>query len=397
MNWFANLFGRQQGASKVSNVGELKEKLNRKILVVGGGIGGLSAAIALRKYGMVVDIIERDPEWSVYGVGIIQQANVVRAVQQLGVIDDYVRSGFGFDHVKVFTPVGDEIVTVPSPKLVEGYPACLGIARTSLQKVLGDYATNSGANLRLGLTVSELREENDKIIVDFSDGTTGIYDAVIGADGVYSQMRTSLFPEAAKPTFTGQSVWRYNFPRPAEVEGLWVYNGSPGVGLVPMSDEVLYMYVTTAEPDNPRIPKNALAEEMKKRLENHKSPLIQKFSEQITDPEEVVYRPLEGMLLEGDWHKGKVALLGDAVHATTPHLGQGAGLAIEDALVIAEELSKASTVEEAFAAYRARRFERCEYVVKRSLEICKGQLGEGPLIDNSKATAEMFGVISQPI
>lgn len=102
-------------------------------------------------------------------------------------------------------------------------------------------------------------------------------------------------------------------------------------------------------------------------------------------------------MLEGDWHKGRIALLGDAVHATTPHLGQGAGLAIEDSLVIADELSKASSPEEAFQKYRDRRYERCEYIVKNSLAICKGQLGEGPLVDTGKATADAIVVVSEPI
>ena len=92
-----------------------------------------------------------------------------------------------------------------------------------------------------------------------------------------------------------------------------------------------------------------------------------------------------------------MVLLGDAVHATTPHLGQGAGMAIEDSLVLADELAKADTPEAAFRAYRDRRYERCAYIVDKSLEICMGQLGKGPPVDNAKATAEMFGVVAQPI
>ena len=371
--------------------------LAKDILVIGGGIGGLSASIALRNKGMNVDIIERDPEWSVYGVGIIQQANVIRAVAELGVIDDYVSSGFGFDHVKIFAPNGTEIAKVPTPTLAEGYPANVGISRPALQRVLGDSAKSAGANLRLGTTVSSYTDDGQKVHVTFSDGRKASYDGVIGADGVYSQLRGSLLPKAEKPEFTGQSVWRYNFNRPPEVDGLWVYNGSPGVGLVPMGEDVLYMYVTTAEPDNPRFDPSTLADEMRSRIENHPSPLVRGFAAQITDPSEVVYRPLEGLMLKGDWSQGRIALLGDAVHATTPHLGQGAGLAIEDAIVIADELAKTDDVEAAFKAYRNRRFERCAYVVDSSLAICMGQLGKGPLIDNSKATAEMFEVVAKPI
>jgi 2-polyprenyl-6-methoxyphenol hydroxylase-like FAD-dependent oxidoreductase len=92
-----------------------------------------------------------------------------------------------------------------------------------------------------------------------------------------------------------------------------------------------------------------------------------------------------------------VVLLGDAVHATTPHLGQGAGLAIEDSLVLADELVRHDDIEVATTAYRDRRFDRCAYIVRASLAICMGQLGKGPLVDNAKVTAEMFALTAQPI
>jgi 2-polyprenyl-6-methoxyphenol hydroxylase-like FAD-dependent oxidoreductase len=92
-----------------------------------------------------------------------------------------------------------------------------------------------------------------------------------------------------------------------------------------------------------------------------------------------------------------VALLGDAVHATTPHLGQGAGMAIEDALVLADELEAAETLDPALEAYRNRRFERCRYIVESSRAICFGQIGKGPLIDNATATREMFMKVAEPI
>ena len=90
-------------------------------------------------------------------------------------------------------------------------------------------------------------------------------------------------------------------------------------------------------------------------------------------------------------------LIGDAVHATTPHLGQGAGMAVEDSIVLAEEIAKAADPQEAFTAFRNRRFERCRFIVEKSLEICHGQIGKGPPVDNAKATSEMFAVVSQPI
>lgn len=369
-------------------------KLN--VLIVGGGIGGLSAAIALRRVGHEVAVIERDPAWSVYGVGIIQQANVLRAMEQLGVLDRFVDAACGFDAVEIFSPDGTKIARIPTPSLVPGKPANVGIGRRALQTVLGDSAKGLGAQIRLGLTVESLCDDGSKVHATFSDGSAGEFDLVVGADGVYSQIRDLILPDAERPVFTGQAVWRYNLPRPADLDALQVYNGSIGVGLVPIGPELMYIYVTTAEPDNPRYPRKGLAAAMRSKLTGC-APAIRALAEQIVDDEAVVYRPLAGMMVHGPWSRGRVGLLGDAVHATTPHLGQGAGMAIEDAIVLTEELEKHDDVEAALKAYRERRYERCRYIVESSLAICYGQLGKGPPVDNHKATAEMFDLVSQPL
>lgn len=367
-----------------------------EILIIGGGIAGLTSAISLGGKGHTVTVIEKDPDWTVYGVGIIQQANVLRAMKQLDLLEDYLGAAVGFDKVAVHAPNGMKVAEVPSPRLVEDCPANVGISRKALHKVLSDRARAAGAEIRLGVTVTMLEDSGDKASVRFSDGAEQAFDIVVGADGVYSQTRQMVMPDAPGPEFTGQAVWRYNLPRPADHDALHVYNGPTGIGLVPMSQDLMYMYVTTAEPDNPRYAREGLAAKMREKVRDC-APAIRTLSEQITDDEGVVYRPLEAMMLYGAWHEGRVVLIGDAVHATTPHLGQGAGMAIEDSIVLAEELSARATPAEAFAAYRERRFERCRYIVEQSLAICRGQLGKGPPVDNAKATAEMFAVAAQPI
>jgi 2-polyprenyl-6-methoxyphenol hydroxylase-like FAD-dependent oxidoreductase len=366
------------------------------VLVIGAGIGGLTSAIALRQRGFTAHLVEKDPHWSVYGVGIIQQGNVLRAVDQLGILDRYINAGAGFDAVEVYAPNGMKVARVPSHRLLQDRPANLGVGRRALQKVLGDAALESGATLARGITVRSLDDDGAGVVAQFSDGSQGRYDLVVGADGSYSATRAMLWPDAPQPAFTGQSVWRYNLPRPAGLDALHVYNGPIGAGLVPIGQDLMYLYLTTPEPGNPRYAREGLAAAMRGKMQAC-APAIRDLAEQITDDDGVVYRPLDGLLVEGPWHRGRVVLLGDAVHATTPHLGQGAGMAIEDSLVLAEELARHGTPEAAFTAYRERRFDRCAYIVRQSLAICMGQLGMGPPVDNAKATAEMFAVTAAPI
>lgn len=368
----------------------------QNILIIGGGIGGLTAAIALGKYDHKLTVIERDPEWSVYGVGIIQQSNVVRAMQQLGILDDYLDVGYGYDGIEVYIPTGERVAQIPSPKLVEGKPANVGIGRPALHKVLGDRAKAAGAEIRLGVVADTIEELGDQVEVSFSDGKQEHFDLVIAADGVYSSTRKMYFPEAAKPEFTGQSVWRYNFQRPEDVTCLHAYEGRIGLGLVPLSDELMYMYVTTPEPDRDDYPIDGIATAMREKVPKI-APRIAELAEQIIDDAGVVYRPMDGMFVDTAWHKGRVVMLGDAVHATTPHLGQGAGMAIEDAIVLAEEIDRADTATDAFTTYQSRRHDRCKYIVNASLAICRGQLGLAPAPDQATASMEMFQETAKPI
>lgn len=367
-----------------------------RILVIGGGIGGLTSAIALRQKGFAVDVIERDPNWSVYGVGIIQQSNVIRAMAELGIIDDYLDAGCAFDRVDVYIPTGQKVASVPTPKLIDGYPANIGIGRPALHKVLGDRTRATGADVFLGVTATEWHDDGEGVDVTFSDERSERYDLVIGADGLYSQTREKLMPEAAEPRFVGQGVWRYNFPLAGEVGSMSVFEGPTGLGLVPTSPTQMYMFVTTPEPGCPRYPREGLAKVMRDKLRGIPAPQIQELASQITDDDGVVYKPLEVLFVDGPWHRGRVVLIGDAVHATTPHLGQGAGMAVEDSLVLADELAKGGAIDTALTAFHQRRFKRCRYIVEASVGICEAQLS-GSRVDQATATKGMFDVVSQPI
>lgn len=371
-------------------------KLN-SVLVIGGGIGGLTAAIALSRKGYPVEIIEKDPSWTVYGVGIIQQFNVVRAMGSLGMLEDYMAEAYGFDFTEMFTPTGQKIAEFPTPRLAgEQYPSNAGIRRTDLQRVLATRAKELGVRVRLGVIAETLADDGNGVDVTFSDGSRGRYDIVVGADGVFSRTRTQIFPYAPRPRYTGQWVWRYNFPQPDDLKCIRIFTGPHSAGLVPLGKGLMYMFLLSREEPDFRLPKDGAAAIMRDRAKGA-APQIVALAEQIADDEGVVGRPLETVFVEGDWHKGRVVLIGDAVHACTPHLAQGAGLAIEDGLVLADELDKAEDPRAAFKAFQDRRFERARFIVVNSVRMGDSQMGKIEHVDMADLNRQSIALMAQPI
>nr|BFE98197.1 hypothetical protein GCM10020185_87330 [Pseudomonas brassicacearum subsp. brassicacearum] len=185
-----------------------------------------------------------------------------------------------------------------------------------------------------------------------------------------------LFGDQYPPRFTGQAVWRYNFPRAAGIDHLATFQGPAGnAGLVPLGQDQMYLFMTSHEPANPRMEPATLATRMRQRLSGFTG-LIGELREQIIDSEQVVYKPLEVVFVSEPWYRGRVVLIGDAVHATTPHLGQGAGMAIEDAVVLGEELVAGGSVEQQLERFMARRYERCKFISESS--VLAGEKGNGP-------------------
>src|SRR3954451_10924137 len=162
----------------------------KKVLIVGGGIGGLSATKALRDKGIDVDVVERNPKWDVYGVGIIQPGNAVRALDDIGLADEAVKQGWPLLHSRLFTTDGHLIGEPPFSKVAdERFPPGNGITRPRLHKILQDAALSTGADVRTGVTFESIDDQGDSVEVKFTDGETRSYDLVIGADGIHSAVR----------------------------------------------------------------------------------------------------------------------------------------------------------------------------------------------------------------
>lgn len=369
-----------------------------KVLVVGGGIGGLCAAIALRREGVLVDLVEIKSDWTVYGVGIIQQSNVVREMARLGVLDRYLEAAYSFEDVGIYDLEGTPLARIPGQRLAgPQYPANVGISRPALHQVLSSTAIELGANVRLGMSVESIEQDDAGVDVTLTDGTRERYALVVGADGVYSKIRGMLFGDKYKPRFTGQAVWRYNFPRDPSIDHLASYMGPGGnAGLVPLSNELMYMFSTSHEPENPWFAPEQLAPLMRDRIANIGG-LVGSLREQITDSSQVVYKPMEVVFVDEPWFKGRVLLIGDAAHATTPHLGQGAGMAIEDALVLSMELAGGGSMADKLQRFMARRFERCKFISEKSVLAGDREMARDQTFDRIGLTKQMLKLTAEPI
>lgn len=358
----------------------------RKALVVGGGIGGLTAAVALRRAGIEVDLVEIKNTWSVYGVGIIQPNNVMRALDRVGLAQACVDSGGAYPGWRIYSETNALVFEAPaSNRSAPAFPPYNGITRPLLQSILQEAAIAAGTRTRLGVTVKEAVETDKGLLVTCTDDSREYYDLLIAADGINSASRSRIFGDAVAPRFTGQCVWRYNFARLADMTWGEVYYGNgTKVGLVPMSATAMYMFLVTAEPSNPRMPPEQLADLMKDRLADYTG-RVAELREAITDSAAVVYKPMESVLLPEPWYRGRQLIIGDAAHATTPHLAQGAAMAIEDAVLLGELLGQDRTLDSALAEFMSRRFKRAKYVVDCSDQIAAWELEQWNSIVNPAA------------
>jgi len=371
-----------------------------KALVIGGGIGGLSTTLAFRHQDFDVDVVERDPDWGVYGVGIIQPGNALRALDSLGLAEACVEAGHRIVGDRTWLADGETPIAAHEwPALVEHLPPGNGLTRPNLHEILTSRTLASGAHVRTGVTFTEIDTSDDHVDVAFTDGERRQYDLVIGADGLYSKVRERLFSSELRPRFTGQVCWRYNLPRHEGLEEIWMWFGPHGsAGFVPLGEDLMYILtIETPIPDlRAAIERDGAAAVYRQRLAPFAGP-VAGVREQIVDDEAVVVRPIENIIVPAPWHRGRVVLIGDAAHGATPHCGQGAAQAIEDGIVLAEELAKNVPVTEALDAFTARRYERCRAIVEGSEKVGQWEQDHSLPIDPDATRNAVIMTASAPI
>jgi 2-polyprenyl-6-methoxyphenol hydroxylase-like FAD-dependent oxidoreductase len=368
-----------------------------RALVIGGGVGGMSAALALARRGVEVELADADPHWRAYGAGISVTGLSLRAFDDLGILDEVRDKGFVGAGMRLRSVDGSVIMETPTPP-GDAPPIARsgGIMRPVLHEIMSNRVRNAGVRVALGAEVTDLAQDAEGVEVAFPDGRNVRFDLVVGADGIFSKTRQALFADAPEPKFTGQGCWRIVADRPPEVDRAEMWLGGPvKLGFNPVSREKMYAFILEHVADNPWYEPEEQLPHVAELLRPYGG-YVATIRENLGEDSLVNYRPLEWVMLPPPWHKGRIVMIGDAVHATTPHMASGAGLAVEDGLVLAEELAKHDDVEEALAAFSARRFDRARMVVENSVRIGEIEMAGGDQRDANAMLGDTMHKLQQP-
>ncbi|TIC82631.1 FAD-dependent monooxygenase [Nocardioides sp. GY 10127] len=345
----------------------------RSVLVVGAGAAGAATAILLAEGGVSVDLVEAKADVSALGSGITIQGNALRVLRDLGVWEACGELGYSFDSLGIRAPDPAGTLVAELEEIRTGgpdLPATMGMYRPDLARILVDRAVEAGAKLRLGTTFTTISQDEDGVHVEFSDGSSGRYDLLVGADGIRSAVRSALGVEL-ETRATGMGIWRVFAPRPASVTRTdLVYGGRCYIaGYCPTGEDSLYAYVVEDAQDRSGLSPEEGLEVMRELASSYHGPWDD-IREVMTDASRVNYTWFETHVLPEPWNRGRAVLIGDAAHTCPPTIAQGAAQALEDAVVLAELLLDRDEVDDAlWSAFHARRLPRAAEVVAASVQL----------------------------
>ena len=363
-----------------------------KVLVVGAGIAGCCAAIALAARGFRVRLIEKQDEWRFQSSGIFVYSNGLAHLRDIGVLDDVLSAGYVIDNGRnvYFDHRGEHLVDTFYPTADDGRaPAILGIKRAELHRVLANRLQHFGLSAELGTTVGSFDQIGDSVAIVLSNGAVENFDLVLGTDGLRSQIR-KLAGFDIKPRYSGFGVWRSVHDRPAELRDKIMMMG-PGkrFGIMPISADKLYTFGTIVEPEGKWYDPQAWPEMMAAKFREFEGP-ARRFIEELGPKSEVLYTAVEEIVMPLPWHAGRVVLLGDAAHASTPFMGQGGAMGVQDAVVLARLLDSDNDIHVILAAYGAARGPLCRFAQDVSR-----QVGENGAAGQSAADNDRFRQTAQ--
>ena len=356
---------------------------NRRALVIGCGIAGPAAAIFLKRAGYEPLIYEAQKGHDDYtGLFLNVARNGMRILRELSVDGRIRKEGIELRTMSFRSGSGKWLGKMEDPS---GKPQGYTVKRGFLHKVLREAAQREGIPVEFGKKLADLRMAGTGVTAVFEDGTQAEGDLLIGCDGIHSRTRRLILPGAAEPDYTGLISFG-GFSRgvriPHEPAQHMVFGKKAFFGYLVKPDGEIYWFGNLDYPGKPTrkelqsIPQAQWRRVLEDLYGNEICPVPDII--RATESEIGVY-PIYDLISVSSWHSGRAVLIGDAIHATSPNAGQGASLALEDALVLAKCLRDSGRPEEAFRRFDKLRRERVEKVVRYSRSIGQRKHATNPV------------------
>ncbi|MEN5235689.1 FAD-dependent monooxygenase [Sphingobacterium faecium] len=349
----------------------------KRFTIIGGGVAGLTAAIGLNKIGIQASIFESAKILAGIGAGFGLAANAIQALDYLDLKDGVIPLGHYLENYNILDEQGKILASPETRKISAQYEQDnFAIHRADLHQFLLQQINIT--DLHLGKRAFKVEEDKAGIAVFFEDGTIHKTDYLIVADGVKSQLRQQLIPHSA-PRYAGYTCWRATIDN-AHINlktGFETWGSKGRFGMTPLVGNKIYWYACiNAEPNSAQY-SNYTIEDLRLNFVHYHDPIPKVLAE--TKDEQLIWndiidiKPLKHLAL------GNILFIGDAGHATTPNMGQGACQAIEDVAVLVDELKKTKDVKLAFKHFEQRRLKRTRYITETSWTIGKIAQWQNPI------------------
>lgn len=341
----------------------------KNFTIIGGGIAGLTTAIALRKIGIEARVFEAAPILHPLGAGLALAGNAMQAYQHLGMADEVKKAGYILPTFTILDQKGKVITQADTASVNRKYNTySVAIHRAALHKVL--LTKINPEQLILNKRATGFERNNNGLAVRFQDGTTHTTDYLIVADGIHSQIRHQLLPDA-KTRYAGYTCWRAVIDNPGlSMEGS-TESWGPGrrFGIVPLADNKIYWFACTNAPAQDERMKNFTTKDLYHHFQDFHDPVPTLLHQ--TKNEELIWNDIIDLKPIDQYAFENIVLIGDTAHATTPNMGQGACQAIEDAVILASEIKKNNDIAAAFKSFESRRMKKTHFIVNNSRTLGK--------------------------
>ena len=343
--------------------------------ILGGGIAGLTTAIALKQMGITATVYEAAPEFKPLGAGIMLAKNAMKVYKKLGLYDRLYHAGQPFDQFTFYSRKGNPISRTLASR-IEPMLANVAIHRAILHEVLLSYLEPS--QIVVGKRSQGFSETAEGYEVSFTDGTTLQAKYLIVAEGIHSPIRQQVLP-TAKKRYSGYTCWRgvASIAGPLGTEAFETWGGNGRFGAVPLKENTVYWFAVKNAPEDSDEMKRYGLPDLKKIFRGYHDPIGKILD--ATPADQILHNDLHDLCPISQYAYGNLVLIGDAAHATTPNMGQGACQAIEDALVLANCLKRNSQVRDAFKAFEEQRLKRTHAIVEQSRRAGKLAQLENPV------------------